>query len=518
LTSDFPKSLREGRYAIIGVLGEGSQGATLDAVDKREGRAVAIKRFQVRGARSWKDVELAEREARVLGSLSHPLLPAHVEHFEEDGALCLVMEKVEGETLGALLGREGRLAPSEVLRFLGDAAEVLDYLHGCAPPVIHRDIKPNNVIRRPDGRFALVDFGSVRARLEPKGGSTVVGTFGYMAPEQLQGRALPATDVYAVGATAMALLSGTEPEDLPHQGLAIDVRRALGRRADRRLVAALEAMLVPDPDKRAASLRPLLAELSPERPPSSSPGAARASASSADASASPSAASAEEPQQRRPDEARSGRQRRADGKRGPPRHWQAHRGAWLPPLVAVMVVIGFSLARMVVALGLRVVVPLLLALLSVVFGAALMRAARATRQAGRNAGKALARAQARVRGRRARGDDRDARPRQGARQGAPPRGHWGRRWRGRGPGWGWKAREASAARAEPPEPPKTARPRVAAEPEDAPADGRGWRIQDGPEAQDEEAQEEAQALDEVEQALEELDDAVRRGGRGPNGR
>ena len=95
-------TLRSGRYAIIGELGSGSQADTLDAIDLSNGRAVAIKRFQVRGAKSWKDVELAEREARVLSTLSHPNLPVYVEHFEEDGALYLVMEKIEGETLASL--------------------------------------------------------------------------------------------------------------------------------------------------------------------------------------------------------------------------------------------------------------------------------------------------------------------------------------------------------------------------------------------------------------------------------
>ena len=75
--------LGNGRYVISGTLGAGSQGETLEAVDKREGRPVAIKRFTIRGAKSWKDVELAEREARVLSSLDHPALPRYIEHFEE---------------------------------------------------------------------------------------------------------------------------------------------------------------------------------------------------------------------------------------------------------------------------------------------------------------------------------------------------------------------------------------------------------------------------------------------------
>jgi hypothetical protein len=246
--------LGNGRYAVVGSLGAGSQGETLAAVDKREGRPVAIKRFTIRGAKSWKDVELAERVAAVLASLNHPSLPRYIEHFEENGALCLVMEKVEGESLSARRKRGQALDHTQVLRFLKDAAACLRYLHGHAPPIVHRDIKPGNVILRPDGSYCFVDFGSVRDRLKPEGGSTVVGTFGYMAPEQFQGRAAPGSDVYAVGATALSLLTGREPEDLPHKGLAIDVEAALRGQVDRRLIAALRAMLEPDPDRRAASV------------------------------------------------------------------------------------------------------------------------------------------------------------------------------------------------------------------------------------------------------------------------
>jgi Protein kinase domain len=248
------ESLRAGRYVVTGSLGAGSQGETLEAVDKQEGRAVAIKRFALRSAKSWKGVELAEREATVLAALSHPGLPRYIEHFEEDGALYLVMEKIEGETLAARRKRGQALSHEQVVRFLVDAAACLRYLHGHAPPIVHRDIKPGNVILRPDGTYCLVDFGSVRDRLKPEGGSTVVGTFGYMAPEQFQGRARPGSDVYAVAATALSLLTGREPEDLPHQGLSIDVEAALRGQVDGRLVVALRGMLEPDPDRRTPSV------------------------------------------------------------------------------------------------------------------------------------------------------------------------------------------------------------------------------------------------------------------------
>ena len=189
-----------GRYVVRGVLGEGAQGTTFDAWDEVEQRAVAIKRFDVRGAQSWKDVELAEREARVLSTLDHPLVPRYFDRFDEGDALYLVMEKVEGETLEAIRKRQGPLPEDEVRRFLACADRAMTYLHGRGAPVIHRDVKPRNVVRRGDGSYVFVDFGAVAELIVRRGASTVVGTLGYMAPEQLQGRATPATDVYGLGA------------------------------------------------------------------------------------------------------------------------------------------------------------------------------------------------------------------------------------------------------------------------------------------------------------------------------
>jgi serine/threonine protein kinase len=435
--SDVPpvRTLRAGRYAIVGELGAGSQAETLDAVDKQGGRAVAIKRFQVRGAKSWKDVELAEREARVLSTLSHPNLPVYIEHFEEDGALYLVMEKIEGETLSALRRKRTLLSSADVARFLSDAALVLGYLHSRVPPIIHRDIKPGNVIRRADGSFTFVDFGSVRDQLKPEGGSTVVGTFGYMAPEQFQGRALPGSDVYAVAATALSLLTGREPEDLPHKGLAIDVPAALGAGAEPWLVRALSAMLEPDPDKRAARVV--------TRRPDAQPSASRARRESRreraererqaerQSQSDPDRAEWHRPEpwdvhamrelgreQRRQMKTESRRMRRElkeqiqnetrrikrharEFQRSQSEHWQRQPHGFGPaaPLLIALVVFGLLIARVAMGTLFRVFLPVLLTMLSLFFGRGLRRAAWRCRDIGMQMDAGLVHAMDAVRGR-----------------------------------------------------------------------------------------------------------------------
>jgi serine/threonine protein kinase len=362
-------TLRNGRYRIEGVLGRGSQGETLDGIDTSTGGRVAVKRFSVRGAASWKDVELAEREARVLSAIRHPKLPRYIDHFEEEGALYLVMDRVEGESLAALRKRGDTLPRSEIVRLLAELGEVLDYLHGRAPPIIHRDIKPGNVIRKPDGSYSLVDFGSVRDSLKPEGGSTVVGTFGYMGPEQFQGRALPQSDVYALGATALTLLTAREPEDLPHRGLAIDVKAALPH--DPSFARVLEKMLDPDPDRRASRVTPLLGELYAS-PPSNAYGGAWTPGSNA-----------------------PGPSRRGPGTPDPVSY---SKPLVASSIVALVLLVGLAIARVSTSLLFRLFLPVLLTLLSIFFGGGLRRTAKRMQRVGEQGDEGLRHAIDMVRG------------------------------------------------------------------------------------------------------------------------
>ena len=346
------ESLALGRYVIFGQLGQGAQAETLKAVDKRLGNAVAIKRFRVGHAKAWKDVELAEREARILASLSHPALPKYVDHFEENGCLYLVMECVEGQSLSSYIKEGHRLSLPELRSLLDTLSDVLGYLHSRIPPVIHRDIKPGNIIRRPDGTFCLVDFGSVRDGLRPDGGSTVVGTYGYMAPEQFQGRASPATDVYAVGALLLALITGRPPEELPHQGLAIDAQSAIGATVPPSWVDMVSKMVNINPDERPSSLAPLIDDL--DRGPAT-PGV---DSQSTNATESRKALDAEG---RDPDSAFT---------------VMVGSGFGLVPFLALFI------ARMAIWFALGVAVPLVLQILSIFFGPRLRQAALQVSDAG----------------------------------------------------------------------------------------------------------------------------------------
>jgi hypothetical protein len=376
-------AIRGGRYRITRLLGEGSQASTYAAVDVLRGREVAVKQFRVKGATSWKEVELAEREAAVLRELDHPLLPRFVEHFEEGGELFLVTELVEGESLAVLRKKGLRLSDGDILRMLGDLAEALHYLHFRSPPVIHRDIKPGNVMRRADGRYVLVDFGAVRAKLEPKGGSTVVGTFGFMAPEQFQGRAMPQSDVYSVGATMLALITGVDPDELPHKGLRIDVDAALGSRAGGRLAQALAAMVDPDPDTRPKELGPIVAGLRARgfgvRVSRREEDNRRARRRGEDAERAARRAREESERAARRAARRAERERR----RGAATRPEGAPPELYPPAPLVRLVI--AIVRVAVLLVVAFAVPTLLSLLSLVLGRPLRVAAARVRDAGMRA-------------------------------------------------------------------------------------------------------------------------------------
>jgi hypothetical protein len=210
--------LLRGRYRLDAVVGQGALGVTYRAERLIDGLTVAIKELPFRALDRFKTQALFEREARVLRQLSHPGIPTYIDDFTDGHgkhlSFCLVQAFISGQTL-AQESSHRRYAEAEVWQVVADICDILTYLHGLSPPVIHRDIKPQNIMRRADGQLILIDFGAVRDSLKgPAGGSTVVGTFGFMPPEQFGGVARPGSDLYALGVTALALLSREDPARL----------------------------------------------------------------------------------------------------------------------------------------------------------------------------------------------------------------------------------------------------------------------------------------------------------------
>lgn len=242
------------RYRIVSELGQGSQGKLFLADDAQTGSKVAVKELDLELVDAWKAIELFDREANVLESLDHPGIPAYIDAFHEAGAagserFFLVQEYIQGTPLSEQIDRGGLMDEVRAREFLREMLSILDYMQSLNPPVVHRDIKPSNIIVRPDGSHALVDFGAVQTILpETVGGSTVVGTTGFMPPEQLMGRATTASDIYALGATIVHAMSGIDPANLDMVRMKLQFHEVIG--GSNEWIDLLDRMLDPTVERR----------------------------------------------------------------------------------------------------------------------------------------------------------------------------------------------------------------------------------------------------------------------------
>lgn len=201
-------------YRVVRTLGQGGQGrALLVEREDEPGSRYVLKLLRLEHVEDWKQVELFEREVTTLETLDHPGIPQLLDRLVEDGRTAgIVSTFVEGRTVAHHIADGVTLPPGRFEQVLRDGLEILDYLRGRVPPVLHRDINPANVMLGPD-RAWLIDFGAVR--VGTKTGMTSVGTFGYMAPEHLMGRPTTASDMFGLGMTMVALGEGRDVGDLP---------------------------------------------------------------------------------------------------------------------------------------------------------------------------------------------------------------------------------------------------------------------------------------------------------------
>ena len=259
------KQILNQRYRILGKLGQGGSGITYKAEDIETGQKVALKALSLRKSGNWKPIELFEREAEVLGKLNHPAIPQYLDYLttetDTDVKFHIVEELAPGKSL-AKWGQKGRrLKEKEVKDIAQQVLKILIYLHSITPPVIHRDIKPGNLIRTEEGKIFLVDFGAVQHTYYTTlmRGSTAVGTIGYAAPEQWTSKAIPASDLYSLGATVLFLLTHRNPAELSEDDLRIEVRDHVN--ISEGFANWLEKMLEPIPEERFPTARDSLTAL-----------------------------------------------------------------------------------------------------------------------------------------------------------------------------------------------------------------------------------------------------------------
>jgi serine/threonine protein kinase len=245
------------RYRLIRVLGQGGSGITYEAEDKETDARVALKVISLRSLDEWKQLELFEREVQTLKQLDHPQIPKYLDMFQmdtpSDRRFYIVQQLVEGTSLAELVKQGWRTNEAGICQIATQVLQILTYLQQFTPPIIHRDITPQNLIRQPDGTIFLVDFGAAKTVYSSVSsvGSTLVGTHGYMAPEQFRGQAFPTTDLFGLGATLLLLLTHRHPAELPHDGLKVRFRSRL--QVSNHFADWLENLLAPEASDRLSS-------------------------------------------------------------------------------------------------------------------------------------------------------------------------------------------------------------------------------------------------------------------------
>jgi serine/threonine protein kinase len=255
------------RYQIEQQLGKRAGRYTLLARDLQTQAQVVIKRLSFGEDFVWEDLKLFEREAATLKNLSHASIPHYLDCFDLDlpsgKGFALVQTYIPAKSLEEHIKAGRTFSEAEMVELAIALLEILRHLHERSPAVIHRDIKPSNILLgdrtgNSVGLVYLVDFGSVQAA--PAGGTiTVVGTYGYMPPEQFGDRAVPASDLYSLGATLIYLATGQHPADLPHLDMRLHFENAAHLSA--RLEQWLQRMIQPCLSQRFSSAQQALSAL-----------------------------------------------------------------------------------------------------------------------------------------------------------------------------------------------------------------------------------------------------------------
>ena len=214
-------SLVDGKYRILRVVGKGGMSVVYQAVNEKANKIWAIKEVRKDGVQNYEVVKqnlIVETE--LLKRFNHPNLPSIIDVIDGDGSVLIVMDYIEGNSLNQALETSGAQSQDDVIEWSKQLCDVLGYLHSRKPPIIYRDMKPANVMLKPDGNVSLIDFGTAREfKSSSVEDTTCLGTQGYAAPEQYggHGQTDARTDIYCLGATMYHLVTGHNPSTPPYE-------------------------------------------------------------------------------------------------------------------------------------------------------------------------------------------------------------------------------------------------------------------------------------------------------------
>lgn len=214
-------SLIDGKYKILSKIGQGGMSIVYMAINERANKTWAVKEIRRDGVQDYEVVKQGLIvETDLLKRLNHPNLPSIIDVIEEQDSFLIVMDYIEGKPLSSALREFGAQDQSQVIKWAKQLCDVLGYLHSREPAIIYRDMKPSNVMLKPDGNIMLIDFGIAREfKQDHVADTTCLGTRGYAAPEQYGGHGQTdgRTDIYCLGATMYHLLTGHNPSEPPYE-------------------------------------------------------------------------------------------------------------------------------------------------------------------------------------------------------------------------------------------------------------------------------------------------------------
>ncbi len=213
-------SLVDGKYKILNVIGHGGMSVVYMAINEKANKTWAIKEVRKDGKLDFEEVKQGLTvETNMLKKLRHNNLPSIVDVIEDEDTFIIVMDYIEGKPLSDAIQEYGAQPQESVIKWAKQLCNVLGYLHSQTPAIIYRDMKPSNVMLKPDGNLVLIDFGIAREYKEQNlADTTCLGTIGYAAPEQFGGRGQTdaRTDIYCLGATLHHLITGQDPCKPPY--------------------------------------------------------------------------------------------------------------------------------------------------------------------------------------------------------------------------------------------------------------------------------------------------------------